>query len=219
MPAIPKGAHAPHAEIFMAQSPHMNKEKRRGVCVFCGSSMGADPAYAQAARRLGALIGESGRALVFGGGDIGLMGEVAREAYARGAAVHGVLPAFLRHLEPPLKKGEELEITPDLQQRKTRMIALADAFIVLPGGLGTLDEFFEVLTSAQLGALAKPIVVLNTNGYFDLLRALLAHAIEMGFARADSTALCRFVATPEEAMAAINSPVAVSARTANLPPR
>lgn len=203
----------------MAQSPHGIKEKRRSVCVFCGSSIGADPAYGEAARELGRLIGESGMGLVFGGGDIGLMGEVAREAHAKGAAVHGVLPAFLRHLEPPLKKGEELEITPDLQQRKTRMIALADAFIVLPGGLGTLDEFFEVLTSAQLGALAKPIVVLNTNGFFNSLRALLTHVIDAGFARASAASLCTFVATPEEAIAAISPPAAASVKTASPPPR
>ena len=187
----------------MVQSPHMNKEKRR-VCVFCGSSAGADPAYALAARRLGTLIGERGMGLVFGGGDIGLMGEVARAAHAAGAGIEGVLPEFLRHLEPPLKDGETLEITPDLQTRKTRMLAMADAFVILPGGLGTLDEFFEVLTSAQLGALKKPIVVLNTNGFFDLLRDLIAQIIRAGFARADAASLCRFVATPEEAIAAVS---------------
>jgi len=186
------------------QSPHKDKEKRC-VCVFCGSSMGNDAAYAEAARRLGALIAENGMSLLFGGGDVGLMGEAARAVRAGGARVLGVLPAFLRYLEPPLTNGEELEITPDLQQRKARMLSLADAFVILPGGFGTMDEFFEVLTSAQLDVFKKPIVVVNTNGYFGLLRDLLAHMVRSGFAHEDSAALCRFVATPEEAMDAINS--------------
>ena len=160
---------------------------------------------ASGAGRLGTLIGEGGMDLVFGGGDVGLMGEVARAAHATGAGVHGVMPEFLRYLEPPLKEGETLEFTPDLQQRKERMLSLADAFVILPGGLGTLDEFFEVLTSAQLGALKKPIVVLNTNGYFDSLRELIAHVIRSGFARGDAASLCHFVTTPDEALAAINS--------------
>jgi uncharacterized protein (TIGR00730 family) len=154
---------------------------------------------------LGALIAERGMSLLFGGGNVGLMGETARAVRAGGAPVLGVLPAFLRYLEPPMTNGEELEITPDLQQRKARMLALADAFVILPGGFGTLDEFFEVLTSAQLDVFKKPIVVVNINGYFDLLRDLLAHIVRSGFARENSAALCRFVATPEEAMDAISS--------------
>lgn len=188
------------------QSPHKDKEKRC-VCVFCGSSMGTDAAYANAARRLGTLVAEHGMSLLFGGGGVGLMGETARAVRAGGARVLGVLPAFLRYLEPPLEKGEELEIAPDLQQRKARMLALADAFVILPGGFGTLDEFFEVLTSAQLDVFKKPILVVNTKGYFDLLRDLLTHIVRSGFASTESAALCRFVATPEEAMEAINSSV------------
>jgi uncharacterized protein (TIGR00730 family) len=185
-------------------NPSHNKEKRpRAVCVFCGSSPGRNPGYAEAARELGKLLAANGFSLVFGGGNIGLMGEVARAVRAGGAEVIGVLPAFLRHLEPPLKSAEELIITPDLQQRKARMLALADAFVILPGGLGTLDEYFEVLTSAQLHALGKPIVLLNTAGYFDPLMALLEHVVREGFANASLFDLHHVAASPGEAIAAL----------------
>jgi len=135
-----------------------------------------------------------------------LMGRVARAAHAQGAKVTGIMPEFLSHLEPPLKKGEALEFTDDLQTRKGRMLALADAFIILPGGLGTLDEFFEVVTSAQLGVLAKPIIAINTKGYFDPLRALIDHVVENGFAKPAIKSHCLFAATPQEAMKAITRP-------------
>lgn len=174
------------------------------LCVFCGSMPGTDPAYAVAARKLGALIGKGGHRLVFGGGGIGLMGEVARAARDTGAEVIGILPAFLRHLEPPLKSAEELVITPDLQQRKARMLALSDAFLLLPGGLGTMDEYFEVITTAQLLVHHKPIVVIDVKDYFQPLKALLEHIVAQGFARQQVAALHRFVATPEEAMSMIS---------------
>ncbi len=180
------------------------------LCVFCGSASGNDPAYADAARRLGRLIGDGGHRLVFGGGGIGLMGEAARAARDAGAEVIGILPAFLRHLEPPLKSAEELIITPDLQQRKARMLALADAFILLPGGLGTMDEYFEVLTTAQLAVHRKPIVLIDVKHYFKPLKLLLAHIVEQGFARPEVAGLHRFVATPEEAMLAVSSQPALT---------
>lgn len=172
----------------------------RTVCVFCGSSPGAKPVYAETARRFGRLLGENGYRLVFGGGGVGLMGEVARAARAAGAPVIGILPAFLRSLEPPLKSAEELIITPDLQQRKARMLALADAFVILPGGLGTLDEYFEVITTTQLRVHAKPIIVVNVEGYFDPLKALLDRVIEQEFARTEISSYHEFVATPVEAI-------------------
>ena len=146
------------------------------------------------------MLGENSYRLVFGGGGVGLMGEVARAARDAGAPVIGVLPAFLRSLEPPLKSAEELIITPDLQQRKTRMLALADAFVILPGGLGTLDEYFEVITTTQLRVHAKPIIVINVAGYFDALQALLDRVVEQGFARLEIASYHEFVATPAEAM-------------------
>jgi uncharacterized protein (TIGR00730 family) len=170
------------------------------VCVFCGSSPGAKPVYAESARQLGQMLGKNGYRLVFGGGGIGLMGEVARAARDAGAPVIGILPAFLRSLEPPLKSAEELIITPDLQQRKARMLALADAFVILPGGLGTLDEYFEVITTTQLRVHAKPIVVINVEGYFDPLKTLLDQVVEESFARMEIASYQEFVATPSEAM-------------------
>jgi hypothetical protein len=170
------------------------------ICVFCGSSFGNDPAFAHAARRLGNLIAGQGYRLVFGGGGIGLMGETARAARDAGAPVIGILPAFLRHLEPPIKSAEELIVVPDLFQRKDRMIALADAFVVLPGGMGTMDEFFEVVTAAQLGRHEKPVVLVNIAGYFAPLEALLRHMVKNGFAQQEVFTLYRAVATVDEAM-------------------
>lgn len=182
-------------------SPHSSTvKKRHTVCVFCGSSPGADPRYAQAARALGVLIAKGGFSLVFGGGDIGLMGETARAVRDGGAPVIGILPSFLRHLEPPLKSAEELIVLPDLFQRKDRMIAMSDAFILLPGGLGTLDEFFEVVTAAQLHVHTKPIVAVNVAGFYDPLRALLDHVIAQGFARSEVHTLYKFADTPEQAL-------------------
>jgi uncharacterized protein (TIGR00730 family) len=185
-------------------NPPVGKEKRqRAVCVFCGSSPGRDPRYAEAARELGTLLAANGFSLVFGGGNIGLMGEVARAARTGGAPVLGILPKFLEHLEPPLRSAEELIVTPDLQQRKQRMLAVADAFVILPGGLGTLDEYFEVLTSAQLNALGKPILLMNIAGYFDPLKALLDHVVREGFANANLFELQHVVTNPQEAIATL----------------
>jgi hypothetical protein len=190
-----------------SQTPPARAPARKGVkiCVFCGSSFGNDPAYADAARQLGRAIGEGGHTLVFGGGAVGLMGEVARAARAAGAPIIGILPAFLRGLEPPLKSAEELIITPDLQLRKARMLALADVFVILPGGLGTLDEYFEVITTTQLKVHAKQIIVVDVKGYFAPLKSLLDRIVEQGFARAEIAAYHEFVSTPAEAMERITS--------------
>src|SRR4051812_12649231 len=147
---------------------------KKTICVFCGSSPGGDSAYLDAARRLGERIGAGGHAMVYGGGASGLMGEVTRAALGNGARVIGVRPTPLDHLERP-QGGIEMIQTPDLFERKQKMIAMSDAFVVLAGGLGTLDEFFEVVTTAQLGMHEKPIMVVNTKGYFDPLLALLQH--------------------------------------------
>ncbi|HEY2068814.1 MAG TPA: TIGR00730 family Rossman fold protein [Rhizomicrobium sp.] len=172
----------------------------KAICVFCASSHGADPAFTDAARALGRLIAEQGYAMVFGGGNIGLMGETARAAREAGTSVTGILPEFLRHLEPPLRKAEELVLVPDLYVRKREMIARAGAFVILPGGPGTMDEFFEVVTSAQLGQHDKPIVLVNLGGFFDVLESLMLHMIEAGFAQDSVLRLYHTVATPEDAI-------------------
>jgi uncharacterized protein (TIGR00730 family) len=187
----------------MAANDHNPGRTRQTVCVFCGSSHGNNPAYAAAARRLGALIGERGYALVFGGGNIGLMGEVARAARDHGAPVAGIIPEFLQHLEPPMPDREAVTVTPDLQTRKSLMLARADAFVILPGGLGTLDEYFEVLTSAQLKVFSKPIVVVDSAGFYQPLKALLENLRHEGFVGAGVDGLHRFVSSADQAIATL----------------
>lgn len=146
------------------------------------------------------MIGEKGLSLVFGGGNVGLMGEVARAAHAAGAPILGVLPSFLRHLEQPLKTAEELIVVPDMQQRKSIMLERSDAFIALPGGLGTFDEIFEVLSTAQLQVHKKPLVLIDTEGYFSTFEPLVARIVREGFAIRSIENFYRIVPTPDAAM-------------------
>jgi uncharacterized protein (TIGR00730 family) len=175
-------------------------DKKPAIGVFCASSPGADPAFARDAKRFGELLAARGFDLVFGGGYIGLMGEVAHAARAGGAYVTGVLPGFLRHLEPPSHDAQRMLITDDLFERKKLLLSLADGFAVLPGGLGTLDEFFEAVTSVQLNVFDKPIVLLDTDGFYAPLDALIARIVERDFAAARVKTCYRRVATPEEAI-------------------
>ncbi|HEY7979021.1 MAG TPA: TIGR00730 family Rossman fold protein [Rhizomicrobium sp.] len=174
---------------------------RHSICVFCGSSFGSNPVFAEAARETGRLIASHGYDMVFGGGGVGLMGETARAARDGGAKVTGILPAFLRGLEPPLASGEIVEIVPDMGVRKRRMLEMSDGFIILPGGIGTLDEFFEVIVEKQLGQLDKPIVVLNLNHCYDPLIQLLNHTASLEFVRPDLEHLFRVALSPDQAMA------------------
>jgi hypothetical protein len=174
--------------------------RKPAICVFCGSSHGAKPAYTQAAARLGTLLGERGLSLVFGGGNVGLMGEVAQAAHAAGAPILGVLPSFLQHLEQPLKTAEELVIVPDMQQRKAIMLERSDAFIALPGGLGTFDEIFEVLSTAQLQVHKKPMVLIDSEGYFSHFEPLIARIVREGFAIRSIENFYRILPTPEAAL-------------------
>jgi uncharacterized protein (TIGR00730 family) len=169
----------------MDKPQNKNDLKKSGaaVCVFCGSSFGKDPVYREAARAIGTGIAKMGYSLVFGGGGLGLMGEVARAALDGGSDIQGIMPGFLQALEPEVSPQEKLIVTPHLQERKNLMLQMSDAFLVLPGGLGTFDEFFEVAVEAQLGVHAKPIIVVNVNGYFDALDTMLHKTIEAGFAK------------------------------------
>lgn len=154
----------------------------RSVCVFCGSRPGSSPAYAEAARATGQLLAANGWRLVYGAGDIGLMGEVARAAKAAGAATMGVIPTHLMAREVGKRDLNQLVITEDMHERKKVMFMNSDAVVVLPGGAGSLDEFFEVLTWAQIGLHSKPIFLLDTEGYWQPLIALIDHVIAQGFA-------------------------------------
>jgi len=159
------------------------KKTGAAVCVFCGSSFGKDPAFRDAARAIGAGIAKMGYSLVFGGGGLGLMGDVAKAALDSGSSIQGIMPAFLQALEPGVSPQEKLIITPHMQERKQLMLEMSDAFIVLPGGLGTFDEFFEVAVEAQLNVHHKPIIVVNVNGYYDALDAMLHATVAAGFAK------------------------------------
>ena len=163
--------------------------KLRSVCVFCGSRPGGSPAYALAAHDVGVLIAEMGWRLVYGAGDVGLMGEVARAAQGAGARTLGVIPTHLLAREQGKRDLTTLVITENMQERKKVMFMNSDAIVVLPGGAGSLDEFFEVLTWAQIGLHQKPIFLLDTNGYWQPLIKLLDHVIAEGFADASMRGL------------------------------
>ncbi|NBD31089.1 MAG: TIGR00730 family Rossman fold protein [Alphaproteobacteria bacterium] len=154
------------------------------ICVYCGSRDGAGPAYAAAAEATGTLIAARGWRLVYGAGDVGLMGRVARAAQARGGETLGVIPAHLLAREVGKRDLTTLIVTETMHERKKVMVMNAHAVVVLPGGAGSLDEFFEVLTWAQLGLHDKPIFLLNTAGYWDALIALTDQIVAQGFAGA-----------------------------------
>jgi hypothetical protein len=156
----------------------------RSVCVFCGSRPGARPAYAAAAAATGAMLARNGWRLVYGAGDVGLMGEVARAAIAGGGATMGVIPIHLIAREQGRRDLGQFVVTEDMHERKKVMFMNSDAVVVLPGGAGSLDEFFEVLTWRQLGLHAKPILLLDTEGFWAPLAALLERVVAEGFAEA-----------------------------------
>ena len=151
------------------------------LCVYCGSRAGALPAYAEAARTLGTLIGTGGHGLVYGGGNVGLMGIVADAALAAGARVVGVIPQALVQREVGHTALSEQHVVPDMHVRKRMMAEHADAFVALPGGIGTLEELYEVWTWRQLGYHDKPIGLLNVAGFYDQLLAFMGHCVAQGF--------------------------------------
>ena len=157
----------------------------RSICVYCGSGPGADPAFVEAAGEFGKILGENRLRLVYGGGDIGLMGAVATATFKHGGRVTGVIPKFLMSREriAAHSRGQELVATEDLHERKRLMYELADAFVALPGGIGTLEELIEQMTWAQLGRHRKPILIANINGFWDKLLALIDHMEAMAFIR------------------------------------
>jgi uncharacterized protein (TIGR00730 family) len=159
------------------------------ICVFCGSSVGANPVYATAARELGRTLAERGLGVVFGGGKVGLMGVVADAALAAGGEVIGVIPDALVAREIAHAGLTKLHVVRSMHERKTLMADLASAFIALPGGYGTFEEFFEAVTWTQLGIHQKPCGLLNVAGYYDLLLALLARAVADGFVRKENRSL------------------------------
>ncbi len=158
---------------------------RPNVCVFCGSSPGSRPAYSEAARKVGSALAKAGTGLIYGGRRVGLMGDAADAALAEGGRVIGVIPDALATKELLHKGLAEQHIVRNMHERKALMASKADAFLALPGGIGTFEEFFEILTRAALGLHNKPIGLLNVEGYFDPLIALLNHATSERFVRAE----------------------------------
>ena len=153
----------------------------KSVCVFCGSRSGVDPAYEKTARTLGRTLAESGIELVYGGGHVGLMGVVANAALSAGGDVTGVMPKALVNREIAHTNLTRLHVVGSMHERKAMMSELSEGFVALPGGTGTLEEFFEVLTWAQLGEHAKPCGLINVAGYYDPLLAVFDHMVDRGF--------------------------------------
>jgi uncharacterized protein (TIGR00730 family) len=151
------------------------------LCVFCGTNAGSRPEYGDAARELGALLAAEGIELVYGGASVGIMGELADAVQEGGGHVTGIIPQQLIQKEAAHQGIPDLIVVASMHQRKSQMADLSDGFIALPGGIGTLEGFFEILTWGQLGIHAKPSGILNTAGYFDALIAFLDHAVQEGF--------------------------------------
>lgn len=169
----------------------------KSVAVFCGARHGHDPVYTEAARQLGSEMGQRGLNLVYGGGHVGLMGEVADACLAAGGDVVGVIPDFMVARELAMQNLTELHVTDSMHTRKALMASRADAFIALPGGFGTLDELFEILTWRQIGLHGKPIGLLNIAGYYDALLGFVEHATKAGFVGERERTFLQVATTPQ----------------------
>ena len=178
----------------------MIKNNIQSVCVFCGSRNGLDPKYKNTAAELGYVISKAKLKLVYGGGSTGLMGTLASSAQKNNCSILGVIPDHLMQKEVGNKNLDSLEITKDMHERKKLMYNKSDAFIVLPGGVGTLDEFFEIITWSQLGLHKKPIILLNTHNFWDKLLDLINHQVESGFVDASIANLLVTISTPRQAL-------------------
>ena len=172
----------------------------RRVCVFCGSSTGLRPEYLAEAVAFGRLLGKAGLGLVYGGAQVGLMGALADAALANGGEVIGVIPRSLAAVEVAHQGLSRLDVVETMHERKALMAQEADAFVALPGGFGTLDEFFEILTWAQLGIHTKPCLMVNTGGYYNHLLSFLEVAIEEGFLKGENRAYIQVVGNAAEAL-------------------
>lgn len=168
----------------------------RRVCVFCGSSSGTRPAYAEAARATGRLIAQRGLGLVYGGGEVGLMGILANAALEAGGEVIGVIPEALMRMEVGHPDLTALHVVATMHERKAMMAELSDGFIALPGGIGTLEELFEIWTWGQLGIHPKPLGFLDVAGYYDALHAFLDHSVGEGFLKARHRAMTAVESDP-----------------------
>ena len=171
--------------MTLGHEPTEKMSKIRKICVYCGSGPGNDPAFVEAARAFGELLAKNGIGLVFGGGAVGIMGELAQAVLRHGGEVTGIIPDFLVAREHAMKDTQGLIVTRDMHERKRKMFEMADAFVALPGGVGTLEEIVEQMTWAQLGRHKKPILLANIKGFWQPLCALLDHMKTLEFIRGD----------------------------------
>jgi uncharacterized protein (TIGR00730 family) len=176
------------------------------LCVYCGSNTGNAPEFAEAARHLGSACANRGIGLVYGGGSVGLMGIAADAAMEAGGEVIGVITEQLVGAEVAHRGLTRLEVVPTMHERKARLSELADGFVVLPGGFGTVDEFAEILTWNQLGLVTKPVVLLDINGFWEPLLAWIDKAVDAGFLRPSHRMLAQRARTIDEAIAIASSP-------------
>jgi len=177
------------------------------LCVYCGSNVGSSPVYVEAARQLGAALARRGIALVYGGGHVGLMGAVADAALEAGGEVIGIITEHLVAAEIAHLGLTSLEVVPDMHARKARFEALADGFVALPGGFGTLEELVEMLTWNQLGIVRKPVVLLDVERYWSALFEWMDASVEAGFVRSSHRMLAQRARTVDEAIALAMAPV------------
>jgi uncharacterized protein (TIGR00730 family) len=171
-------------DCFTLQCHMTNMGKIKTVCVYCGSGPGTNPRFIESAKALGKTLAENGIRLVYGGGSVGMMGAVASAVLDHGGKVMGIIPDFLTTKENTLKNVQELIVTPDMHERKRLMFEHSDAFVAMPGGIGTLEELVEQLTWQQLGRHSKPVLLANIDGFWEPLLGLLAHMRATQFIRA-----------------------------------
>jgi len=181
----------------------LGMSKIKAVCVYCGSGPGSNPKFVETARSFGRILAENDIRLVYGGGSIGLMGAIAESAVDHGGQVTGIIPEFLKTRELMFRRAQEIIVTRDMHERKRLMFERADAFVALPGGVGTLEELVEQLTWAQLGHHKKPILIANIDGFWDPLCALFDHMREMQFIRAGLTVAPLIVDRVEDILPAL----------------
>jgi uncharacterized protein (TIGR00730 family) len=192
---------------FHSTGPLMEQTKIKRLCVYCGSSMGGDPRYEAGARSLGSLLAGSGIELVYGGGHVGLMGAVADGTLAAGGRVIGVIPKALMERELGHTGIQDLRVVADMHERKMMMAELADAFIAMPGGWGTLEELTEMLTWLQLGIHGKPIGLLNVGGYYDAFLQFADHMVDQRFIRVEHRTLMAVESDPAALLARLLQPM------------
>ncbi|MGB8759238.1 MAG: TIGR00730 family Rossman fold protein [Pseudolabrys sp.] len=169
----------------MSMNRSEKPSKIRKICVYCGSGPGIDPAFVESARAFGTLLAKNGIGLVFGGGSVGMMGAIAKSVREHGGEVTGIIPEFLVAREHAMRGADNLIVTRDMHERKRKMFEMADAFVAMPGGVGTLEEVVEQMTWVQLGRHRKPILLANIKHFWDPLCALIDHMKALEFIRGD----------------------------------